>query len=43
MTAPPPPCLSLGILTLLYLALPLVIFFAGWLKPMWAFLAVIPV
>jgi len=35
--------LPLGMLTLLYLALPLVIFFTGWLKPAYAVLAVAPV
>ena len=35
--------LPLGILTLLYLALPLVIFFTGWLKPIYALLSVVPV
>ena len=34
---------SLSFLTLVYLALPLVIFFAGWLKPVFAILAVAPV
>jgi hypothetical protein len=31
---------SLEVLTLLYLAVPLVIFFAGWLKPVYAFLTI---
>jgi len=34
--------LALGPLTLLYLALPLVIFFAGWLKPVPAVISVVP-
>jgi hypothetical protein len=34
--------LALGPLTLLYLALPLVIFYAGWLKPAYAVLSIIP-
>ena len=33
---------SLGVLTMLYLALPLVIFFVGWLRPVVAVLAVVP-
>jgi hypothetical protein len=36
-------CLSLGVLTLVYLALPLLIFFAGWLKPVYAILSTVPI
>jgi hypothetical protein len=35
--------LPLVSLTLLYLALPLVIFFIGWLKPLYALLAIVPI
>ena len=34
---------SLGLLTLLYLALPLLIFFVGWLQPGYALLSAVPV